>query len=112
VNSLETTATTRALALLRDYKAYVTAGLDDDDNYETEALLALIARDEIEKMWASLDENQKERVKELDEVLASKHMRVSEYLSYAPPGRSGWWWRLDEGPQVRKSGYKGSRDKG
>lgn len=89
--------------MLRQYKIYVTEGLDDEDTYDTDALLTLILRDGIEDLRSELSEEQSKELERLDKILASKHERVSEVLpSYVPHDWSRWWWRLHEGPQVRE----------
>lgn len=101
-------ATNRPLempVMLRQYKIYVTEGLDDEDTYDTDALLALIERDGIEDRSDKLSEDQKRHLFKLDEILASKHERVADVLptefSYEEPYKR-WWWRLHEGPRVRE----------
>lgn len=81
--------------LLKHYEARVVEGLDNDDEYEDEALLALVARDETEDRLGQLTDIQRESLKHLDEVLASKHERVADVLPTKFSGDPGrWWWNL------------------
>ncbi len=85
--------------MLRQYEILVTEGLDDDDLYETEAILALIERDGLEDVFQRLDERQRARLEELDEILISKRERLLDWLpSAVEQDRRRWWWFLHEGP--------------
>ena len=78
-------------------------GLEDDDTYETEAYLVLVARDDIADRWGELTSQQRERVHKLDNALVKKHERVAAVLpSRMASDPSRWWWHLHEGPQVRR----------
>ncbi|MGQ9625489.1 MAG: hypothetical protein ACUVV0_01110 [Anaerolineae bacterium] len=84
------------------YRALIQ-GLDDDDYYDTDALLALVERDEIEDHWAELTPEEREEVLALDQELARRHDRVAVVLPNANSvDRQRWWWFLHEGPQVRE----------
>ncbi|MBI4305240.1 MAG: hypothetical protein HY678_02875 [Chloroflexi bacterium] len=89
--------------LIESYKIYVTRGLEDEERYEDEAILALITRDVIEERWTELTEAQVQQVAAIDDLLVHKRERVAEVL---PNGNSVnrrlWWWFLHEGPQVRE----------
>src|SRR5665647_1687881 len=88
--------------LLREYERALRA-VDDPDTYDTEALLALTARDVIEDHWADLSSDDRELVARLDDKLAAKHQVVAEVLPEDNiRDRRRWWWFLNEGPQVRK----------
>ena len=81
--------------------------LVDDDYYDTEALLVLTARDEIEDRREELTPQQEQQIAGLDRDLAAKH----EFVAWGIPGglkqdRRRWWWFLHEGPQVREQARK------
>lgn len=84
------------------------ASLDDEeyaDFWDSEVLLALIARDVLEDRWAQLSPRCRRSVVELDEQLAAKHALVAREIPLPNPNvpdRSRWWWFLHEGPQVRE----------
>lgn len=89
--------------LIESYGMYVTEGLWDDDNYETEAILTLVLRDAIDERWGELTLSQQGRIADLDRILAQQHERVADVLPVPESkDRRRWWWFLHEGPEVRQ----------
>jgi hypothetical protein len=84
--------------------ASLVNGLGDEPEYaDTEALLALIARDSIEEDWEHLTGAQQSQVKTIDDELVQRASVVAEILPNPNfTDRRHWWWFLNEGPQVRK----------
>lgn len=89
---------------LNSYETHVTEGLDDDDHYDTEALLALVDRDGIHERYDKLTPEERRLLERLDAILISKRLRVSEVL---PAPQSGdpdrWWWDLHKGTPSKVS---------
>lgn len=79
-------------------------GLSDPEMYDTEALLVLTVRDDLQDQWDRLTERQKQRVLTLDRKLLRAHQQVASVL----PSRQAhdpyrWWWFLHEGPKVQEA---------
>lgn len=88
--------------LIDSYEAYVSVALVEGEGLEDEARLTLITRNVIEDRWAELEPAQRERVEEIDRLLAEKHALVAGVLPNPRiKDRRRWWWFLHEGPQVR-----------
>jgi hypothetical protein len=79
---------------------------EEPDFYETECRLILQDRDYLEEHRAEISEVQKARLIELDDQLQAKYLVLQEgiciFRYYRHKEDSGWWWFLDEGPQVRE----------
>ncbi|CAN5448788.1 MAG: hypothetical protein M3494_07535 [Actinomycetota bacterium] len=88
---------------LHQYEIYVTEALDDLDRSDTNSLLALTLRDDIEDHLGDFDPPGLGKLRNLDSILAKKHEIVSEVLpNPAETDRRRWWWFLHEGPHVRQ----------
>src|SRR3989304_4105342 len=75
----------------------------DEENAETDALLALLTRDSLADLSASLSEQQEQRLALLDEELNKRQQIAAQVLpNYLSTDRKRWWWFLHEGPQVRE----------
>jgi len=93
----------KTLDKLLDYYDRHLDGLIDEDMYDTEAMLVLIARDELEDRQAELTAMQRKYLEALDERMAKLHEQVASVLpSQHFHDRKRWWWHLHEGPQVRE----------
>ncbi len=91
----------KSLDLIEYYERHLK-GLADEETYDTEALLVLIARDDLEDQWMTLTADQRQRVLILDDILAAQHQRAASVLPNShSTDRRRWWWFLNEGPQVR-----------
>ncbi len=91
-------------ALIEYYERHLQ-GISDEETYDTEALLTLVARDKIKDRWPELSTPQRERVFSLDDRLATMHRRVADVLPHpSVTDRLRWWWFLHEGPKVRAKG--------
>ncbi len=88
---------------LHQYEIYVTEALDDLDRSDTNSLLALTLRDDIEDHLGEFDSSELGILRNLDSILAKKHEIVSEVLpSAVETDRRRWWWFLHEGPHVHR----------
>jgi hypothetical protein len=97
--------------LIESYGMYVTEGLGDDDHYDTEAILTLVLRDAIDERWEGFTPSQRERVADLDRILAQQHERVADVLPVPEPkDRRRWWWFLHKGPEVRQEALAAARE--
>ena len=97
--------------LVELYDKYVRNGLDDGEGYPTEIILTLITRDSLDKQWADLTSEQRQRVAGLDAILVSKWELVAEILPNAnSTDRRRRWWFLHEGPQVREDAIVAKRE--
>jgi hypothetical protein len=86
---------------VEQYGIYVTEGIPDDDNVDTDALLALMLRDSLEHRWSELSPAQHQQVQQFDRQLVAQHERVAVALPHPTKSADGqWWWRLHEGPHV------------
>ncbi|MBI2320798.1 MAG: hypothetical protein HYU88_01530 [Chloroflexi bacterium] len=88
---------------LIEYYARHLDGVTDEKLYDTEALLVLVARDDLEDRWDELTPEERRRIVELDKRLVQLHQQLASVLpSRQTHRRSRWWWFLHEGPQVRE----------
>jgi hypothetical protein len=87
--------------LLNYYRRHL-GYLANNEEQGTEALLALIARSQIEDTWQSWTEEQRTLIHQADNMLIQKRKLIELVLPNAEgQDRRHWWWFLHEGPQVR-----------
>ena len=94
-------ATMTESQLLKEYGTSVGALGGFDMNIFTDALYALIERDNLFDRWNTLSELEKQTVLSLDEILRSKKTLISKVLpaknSTSQARAEGrWWWFLNE----------------
>lgn len=75
---------------------------------------ALLVRSDIAVRWSSLSVEQQNVIATVDARLVAEHEKVAEglntFVGDRDPNPLHWWYRLDEGPQVRAEAEQAAKE--